>query len=142
MPLILGSVAVGVIVATLAFVFWPKKKQPQPPPTGSWTTPVTPTTPAPKPPATTTAPGKLWNVEFSIRPPNASKVFLGGEFNKWSQTANPLQKRPNGDWVVSMKLQGGTYKYKFFVDGKWTPDPDNPERTKDSYGDSILHVGN
>jgi hypothetical protein len=41
-----------------------------------------------------------------------------------------------------MGLKTGTYKYKFFVDGKWQRDPDNPDFTKDSYGDSILHVGN
>jgi serine/threonine protein kinase len=140
-PLILGSVAVGVIVATLAFVFWPKKKQPAPAP--SWTTPVPATKPPVTPPAPKpTAPDKSWNVEFSIHAPNASAVFLAGDFNKWSQTATPMQKGPTGDWVVSMGLKTGTYKYKFFVDGKWQRDPDNPDFTKDSYGDSILHVGN
>mgnify|MGYP001396169644 CR=1 FL=1 len=84
----------------------------------------------------------MWKVEFSIRAPNATKVFLAGDFNNWSQTATPMQKRPTGDWVVGMDLKTGTYKYKFFVDGKWTADPDNTERTKDNYGDSILHVGN
>ena len=149
MPLVLGGMAVVVIVVILAFIFWPKKK---PVPATSWTTPVAsvaaPAKPVPPPVAPPPQAGspkpvtpKTWDVEFSIHAPNAGKVYVAGDFNKWDRTATPLQKRPNGDWVASLSLKAGTYNYKFIVDGKWMPDPDNPERTKDTYGDSILRVG-
>ncbi len=150
MPLVIGGIAIVVIVAILAFIVWPKKKPssstPMPVPAVEPTprpelvpTPAPPVNPPPTVPAT---PGKMWKVEFSIRAPNASTVYLAGEFNKFSPTATPMRKRPNGDWVVGMELKTGTYKYKFLVDGKWMSDPDNPEHTNDEYGDSILRVGN
>lgn len=170
LPVILGIVGVLIIAGLLAFIFWPKEEPAPPAPTPTPTPtvekpeplptplpspptqkpePAPPPVILPKPPETTPPPSvippkppKMWNVEFSIRAPNAKQVYLAGEFNNWNQTAAPMQKRPNGEWVVGMQLKAGTYKYKFVVDGKWTTDPDNPERTQDSYGDSILRVGN
>jgi serine/threonine protein kinase len=169
LPLILGVIGVLIIAGVLAFIFRPKEKPAPPAPTPT-PTPIiqkteppptprpVPTTkePEPKPAPPPVNPPKLpektqpppppappmWNVEFSINAPTAKQVFLAGDFNNWSRTAVPMQKRPNGDWVIGLQFNAGTYKYKFFVDGKWTPDPDNPERTKDTYNDSILHVGN
>jgi hypothetical protein len=133
-------------VAVLAFVFWPKKKTDS----ASWTTPVPARTASPPKPAPATSPAKpsaparLWDVEFSLHAPGAIRVYLAGSFNNWSKTANPLQHRPNGDWIISLRLPAGTYSYKFFVDGKWVVDPDNADRADDGYGgkNSILRVGN
>lgn len=81
--------------------------------------------PAPPPqPAIATA--KIWKVEFNLRAPNASTVYLTGDFNNWSETATPMLKRTDGDWAVGMELKTGAYKYKFLVDGQWMPDPTTP----------------
>lgn len=153
MPLVLGGAGIVVLIVVLSIIFWPKKK----PSSESWTSPVPPKAPAtqtsPATPPSTPAPAptpappkpepvKLWDIDFSLRAPAAGKVYVAGDFNAWNQTATPLVKRPNGDWVVRVQLKAGTYKYKYIVDGKWTADPDNPERSQDSYGDSILRVGN
>lgn len=152
MPLVLGGVALGVIIAGLAFYFLTKKKTPPPPPVPQKQAPATtpsqkPTAPAQKPTTPQAPPSqadKMWNVEFSIRAPAANKVYLAGDFNGWNDTATPMKKQPNGNWVVPMRLKTGTYQYKFVVDGSWIPDPDNPERTSDDRGgfNSILHIGN
>jgi len=147
MPLMLGSVAVGVIIAGLAFYFLTKKKTLPPPPPPQKQAPA----PAPtKPTATTTkpskpppSPDKTWNVEFSIHAPAATMVYLAGEFNSWNATATPMKKLPNGDWVVPMQLKAGTYQYKFVVDGNWVADPDNTEKTPDTLGgfNSVITIG-
>ncbi len=147
MPLILGGIVVGVAIAAGVFWFLTKKKAPPPPPQREATAPArTTTTPAPKPapPPKATPPARTWNVEFSVRAPNASQVYLAGQFNNWSPTATPMRKLPSGDWVVSLQLKAGTYQYKFIVDGNWIPDPDNPDRQPDGMGgfNSVLKVGN
>ena len=165
LPLIIGGALAVIVIAALAFLFWPKK-EPTPPqpapvpiqhPRPTVSTP-TPQPPAPKPPAPTptpppavkpptppsTTPARPLNVEFTIKAPSANKVYLAGEFNKWSETATPMRKRPNGEWFVTLQLKPGRYQYKFLVDGKWQTDPDNPERVDDGYGgfNSVTPVGN
>ncbi len=147
MPLILGGIVVGVAIAAGVFWFLTKKKAPPPPPQREAPAPArTTATPAPKPapPPKATPPARTWNVEFSVRAPNANQVYLAGQFNNWSPTATPMRKLPSGDWVVSLQLKAGTYQYKFIVDGNWIPDPDNPDRQPDGMGgfNSVLKVGN
>src|ERR1043166_6833931 len=123
---------------------------PPPPPTPAPKPPevtpapsVTPKPPAPKPTAPTAAAARPWNVQFTIKAPAASKEFLAGEFNNWSETATPMRKQPNGEWIVALQLKPGRYQYKFLVDGKWMTDPDNSERTDDGFGgfNSVVPVG-
>ena len=73
-------------------------------------------------------------VEFRINAPDATKAFLAGEFNGWSETDLPMTKQANGDWTASVALKPGRYQYKFIVDDKWTPDPKNSEQTDDGFG--------
>jgi serine/threonine protein kinase len=165
LPLIVGGAVAVIIIAALAFLLWPKKQPtptptPTPPPTAQQHQPPAPT-PAPKPPEVTPAPSvapkppapkptaptaaaaRPWNVQFTIKAPAASKVFLAGEFNNWSETATPMRKQPNGEWIVALQLKPGRYQYKFLVDGKWMTDPDNSERTDDGFGgfNSVVPVG-
>jgi len=75
----------------------------------------------------------------------SAKVFAAGDFNSWSQTATPLEGPDSNGYYVSrpLKLQsGGEYKYKFVVDGKWIPDPANPETSPDGFGgnNSVIRV--
>jgi 1,4-alpha-glucan branching enzyme len=66
---------------------------------------------------------KVKKVSFSLSAPEASRVFLAGDFNGWDPTANPLKKDRRGVWKVSLNLLPGTYQYRFFVDGDWQNDP-------------------
>jgi serine/threonine protein kinase len=144
LPLVITAIVVVlVIVGALAFVFWPNKTQspptptPQPPSNTSPNNPAptvpTPPTP-PKPPTTGPKPAHLYNVEFTIKAPNASSVKLSGEFNNWSATGSPMHKRADGEWAVTLQLACGHYQYKFIVDGKWITDPENPTQVPDTFG--------
>lgn len=63
------------------------------------------------------------------------KIYLAGEFNSWNPKATELTDTDgNGIYTVKLKLSPGRYQYKFVVDGKWLPDPNNPERAPDGFG--------
>ena len=74
-------------------------------------------------------------VIFSFYAPNASVVYLAGEFNNWAPTKDAMKKSADGMWTIEYPLKPGTYQYKFVVDGKdWKYDPKNPEKVDDNYG--------
>ena len=74
-------------------------------------------------------------VVFRLDRPQASKVFLTGDFNNWNPTMDGMVMRA-GVWEVRLYLVPGKYRYAFVVDGQSMPDPDNPHR--DSGGDSFF----
>ena len=59
---------------------------------------------------------------------NASKVVLAGSFNAWNTNELVMNKTATG-WEIPYLLGAGNYEYKFIVDGRWMPDPDNPNTT-------------
>ena len=63
------------------------------------------------------------HVDFFCDAPRASAVFLTGDFNDWQPTATPVQRTPDGRWMVSLELHHGHHQYLFLVDGKPTLDP-------------------
>ncbi len=73
----------------------------------------------------------------------AKQVFLSGSFNSWSTSQIPMQICDSG-WVVAMKLRPGKYSYKYILDGRWTQDPFNKLKEKDTYNgyNSILYCYN
>ncbi len=66
--------------------------------------------------------------KFFITAPNAGKVELVGDFNRWGQDAIVLTPYKKGYFETSVSLASGEYKYAFVVDGKETPDPSNQDR--------------
>ena len=74
--------------------------------------------------------------------PNASQVFVAGQFNEWSLTKTPLERGADGIWRATLQLKPGKYEYKFYVDGQWLEDPTNPDKVPDPYGgnNSVLTV--
>ncbi len=82
-------------------------------------------------------------VVFRYYDQSAKKVYLVGDFNNWSPLADPL-KDMNGDghWSLFYPLQPGTYRYKFVVDGRWVPDPSNPDSEPDGFDgiNSVVRV--
>ena len=80
-------------------------------------------------------------VLFTLEKPAADKVFVAGDFNDWTESANPLEKE--GDtWKAVIDIPPGTYEYKFIVDGTYITDPGNPNTVSDPYGgkNSLLEV--
>jgi hypothetical protein len=78
-------------------------------------------------------------VEFSLEAPRAKSVRLLGSFNHWQAQA-PM-RRKGRLWKAVIPLPPGQHGYAFEVDGAWTPDPKNPERTAcEGKPASALHV--
>jgi 1,4-alpha-glucan branching enzyme len=55
---------------------------------------------------------------------DAGRISLVGEFNAWHPERNPMKKRKDGAWAVTMRLPGeGRFEYRFVVDGQqWVTD--------------------
>jgi chromosome partitioning protein len=71
---------------------------------------------------------------FAVRFPEAREVCVTGDFTEWSVQGHPLRRHEDGTWHAHVPVDPGCYEYKFIVDGVWKIDPDNPERTRNSYG--------
>ncbi|XP_014774820.1 5'-AMP-activated protein kinase subunit beta-2 isoform X4 [Octopus bimaculoides] len=54
----------------------------------------------------------------------AKEVCLSGSFNNWKNTI-PLAKS-NGDFFTILNLPEGEHQYKFYVDGQWLHDQNEP----------------
>jgi 1,4-alpha-glucan branching enzyme len=77
---------------------------------------------------------KRKRIEFSFDAPDASKVFLAGDFNEWNIKKHPMKKNQNGLWQKIVMLYPGKYEYKFLVDGKWEQDPNNDWKCRNCFG--------
>lgn len=56
----------------------------------------------------------------------AKRVNVAGNFNGWNPGELFLEKSVTGEWQLPYALAPGNYEYKFVIDWKWMPDPDNP----------------
>lgn len=81
-------------------------------------------------------------VTFTFKAPDATMVYLSGNFNGWSPTGDKMTKGPDGVWSVTIKLKPGTYQYKFVADGKWITDEEAASFVDDGFGgkNSVLIV--
>jgi len=75
---------------------------------------------------------------------SARRIVVAGDFNNWN--AGELIMEHKGDvWERQVYLTDGKYYYRFMVDGKWMPDPNNPVKIKenenDAYLSSVLNLG-
>jgi 1,4-alpha-glucan branching enzyme len=77
---------------------------------------------------TITQTGKLEIVEFKIKAPDATSVFVAGSFNNWKVDQYPLQRNDQGIWEGTVLIAPGRYEYKFLVDGDWVHDKNNPTK--------------
>jgi len=85
---------------------------------------------------------KFAEVSFSLAAPDAKEVYVAGDFNGWHLDESSRMKQAEGAWKKSVKLPVGTYHYRFVIDGKWTEDPNNPEKEINPFGtlDSLVMV--
>lgn len=74
----------------------------------------------------------------------ASTAALAGEFNDWSPDANPMTRRKDGRFTVTVALPvERSYRYRFLVDGeRWENDWQAEAYAHNEFGseDSIITV--
>jgi 1,4-alpha-glucan branching enzyme len=82
-------------------------------------------------------------VSFTFLEPDAERVALCGDFNRWAAEATPMKRRDDGSWEVTVALAPGRHEYKFLVDGQWIPDPLARENVWNDRGslNSVVVVG-
>jgi chromosome partitioning protein len=83
------------------------------------------------------------DVFFCMSAPGASKVYVAGEFNNWRlDAAGTLERDEQGVWRRRVPLPPGRYQYKYYVDGRWVVDPENPLRivTESGIVNSLIKV--
>ncbi len=85
------------------------------------------------PVAAATLPDTVW-VRFELAAPQARRVYLAGDFNRWEPEAVPLVRRGDGTWSVTVPLDVGEHRYQFVLDGTmWVPDP-STDAVDDGFG--------
>jgi 1,4-alpha-glucan branching enzyme len=62
-------------------------------------------------------------INFVCVAPGAKQVYLTGDFNDWQPMASPMQRQPDGAWLLQVLLHHGHHRYHFLVDGKIVLDP-------------------
>lgn len=86
-------------------------------------------------------------VTFQFTAPDATTVYLAGDFNNWADNNNgtvsdskfAMTKADGGVWQMEVSLTPGKHSYKFVVDGnQWKTDPSASEA--DSSGNSVIEV--
>ncbi|MDP7070334.1 MAG: alpha-amylase family glycosyl hydrolase [Phycisphaerales bacterium] len=97
------------------------------------------------PPSTTLLeqPDDRWRCTFTLQGhQDAEHVALAGDFNGWNPSTTPMH-RGNSGWHMALPLEPGVRRYKFVIDGRWIPDPQNPDREHDGHGgnNTILRLG-
>ena len=73
-------------------------------------------------------------VTISLSMSEAARVHVVGDFNQWDPTKHPMRRDKDGIWKKTLMLTPGQYEYKFWVDGEWRMDTDNPQTCQNCYG--------
>lgn len=64
-------------------------------------------------------------VRLMFDAPDARRVAVAGDFNRWDVDATPLARDARSDrWSVTIAVRDAEHRYAFVVDGtRWVPDP-------------------
>ena len=79
-------------------------------------------------------------VNFYCTASQAEKVTLIGDFNDWNPDANPMEKRPDGTWGLTVELTHGHHRYAFLVDDVLTLDPNAQGITRNDEGQRVCLI--
>jgi 1,4-alpha-glucan branching enzyme len=75
---------------------------------------------------------------------SAQAASVCGDFNEWSPTANPMIRRKDGRFSLTLPLPvEQTYRYRFLLDGeRWENDWDAEMYVHNAFGteDSLISV--
>lgn len=75
-------------------------------------------------------------VRFAVEAPRGAAVSIAGDFNGWSSGAMPLRWSDEESLHIGVApLPPGRRLYRVVIDGRWGPDPANPEREENGFGD-------
>jgi hypothetical protein len=76
-------------------------------------------------------------VVFTYYSPKASQVYVVADFNGWDVGKLPMVNiEGTGLWQRIVPLDKGRYEYKFYVDGQWVSDPNNPDKSVNEFGEN------
>lgn len=89
--------------------------------------------------------GRSCRVTFQLpQDVSAEEVALCGDFNDWSADSNPMQKRKDGNFSITISLTpGNSYRFRYLIDGeRWENDWDADEYVPNEFGtkDSVVIV--
>jgi 1,4-alpha-glucan branching enzyme len=76
-------------------------------------------------------------VNFICLAPQAHSVSLVGDFNNWDPTAHPMQRMPDGAWLLKVEMRHGHHRYAFWVDGALVLDPRAQGVTRNDRGERV-----
>ena len=82
-------------------------------------------------------------VTFTVHGEKGRSVYIAGEFNEWNPTAKKMAyKARAGIYTATVKLEPGSYQYKFVIDGTWCADPENVNAVANDCGtfNSVIEV--
>jgi 1,4-alpha-glucan branching enzyme len=88
--------------------------------------------------------------EFRFFRPDASQVFVAGDFNNWRTDQVAMTRQEGGWWCVRLPLPAGQYRFRYFADGQWFCDfagfgiaygPFGPDGIVRIPGDETHHAG-
>ncbi|MFW6364891.1 MAG: glycogen-binding domain-containing protein [Spirochaetota bacterium] len=76
-------------------------------------------------------------VLFTFKDRYAKDVLIAGDFSHWKSV--PMERGAHGVWYYFLtgKRNNADVRYKFLVDGIWSPDPKNPRSAGDGTGSFV-----
>jgi len=76
-------------------------------------------------------------VRFVYRGVPGARVSLVGDFNRWDPYLTPMEESPvhPGYYETRLRLPDEARLYRFVVDGVEIPDPENPARSRNGWGE-------
>lgn len=80
------------------------------------------------------------SVVFICDAPAAAAVTLVGDFNHWNPHSHPLQKQPDGGWLLRLEMKHGHHRYAYLVDGAITLDPRAMGVTRNDEGQRVALI--
>jgi 1,4-alpha-glucan branching enzyme len=64
------------------------------------------------------------------------QVSIAGTFNDWSASASVMRRNDAlGVYELCVRVPPGKFAYRLVVDGKWLPDPHNPNTEPNPFGE-------
>ena len=74
-------------------------------------------------------------IVFKLEAPETAMVKIAGDFNEWvPESLHFTESEGRPLWHKTISLKQGSYEYKYLVDDRWIPDPDNDITSDDAYG--------